>query len=229
MRIRQLEAGELQGDDRARVEAHLAACARCQETAGEIAAEHGEVARALPFDAFAAGVAERLAARAAAPRPRWRGAIPLALAASLVAAGMAPVLLRLRGDRTDAIQIKGAAALSIYVREGAEPRALAPGEPVPEGAPLRLALEPAGRRFAAVALLDGDGAALLYAGPAQAGLLPGAFEWTGSGPGTLVLVLDDAPVDGPALSRRLEAGGTAAASPHGGAEVLSLPLSRGSR
>jgi hypothetical protein len=225
MRIRRLEAGELEGDDRARVEAHLAACARCQVTAGEIAAEHGEVARALPFEAFAAGVAERLAARAAVQRPRWRAAIPLALAASLVAAGVAPVLLWLRGDRADGVQTKGVAALSVYVREGAEPRALAPGEPVPEGAPLRVALEPAGRRFAAVALVDGDGVALLYAGPARPGLLPGAFEWTGPGPGTLVLVLDDAPVDGPALSRRLEAGETA--SPRRGAEVLSVPLSRG--
>jgi len=117
--------------------------------------------------------------------------------------------------------------VTVYVRDGEGVRALAPGEPVPPGAALRVGLAPAGRRHAAVVLLDADGAAPLYAGPATAGVLPGAFEWTGAGAGTVVAVLDDVPVDAAAVARRIGAGGPAAAAPRAAAEVLVLPLVRG--
>jgi hypothetical protein len=107
-------------------------------------------------------------------------------------------------------------------------RPLAPGEPVPARAALRVGLSPAGRRFAAVALLDADGAVVLHAGRAEAGVLPGAFEWSGPAEGTLVAVLADAPVDAAALADRLARGGAAAASPGGDAEVLVRPLRRSS-
>jgi hypothetical protein len=234
-RVRRLEAGELAGPDRALAAAHLAECARCRATADEIAREREALAASLPFDAFAAGVAERLAAAGLAPRrPFLRRAAPLALAASLlVAVGAALVLRPARDDGTSRIDgtggIKGAAALSVYVRAGDAARLLARDEVVPSGAALRVALDPAKRAFAAVALLDADGAALLYAGAARKGLLPGGFEWTGSGPGTLVAVFDDSPVDGDALARRLAAGGPSSASPGRDAEVVIVPLSRGLR
>jgi hypothetical protein len=57
-------------------------------------------------------------------------------------------------------------------------------------------------------------------------VLPGAFEWTGAGAGTIVAVLDDVPVDAAALARRLGAGGPDAAAPRAGAVVLVVPLSR---
>ncbi|HUL57914.1 MAG TPA: zf-HC2 domain-containing protein [Anaeromyxobacteraceae bacterium] len=226
MRLRRLDAGELAGDERARVEEHLAGCARCQRTAADLARERAEAARLLPFEAFAAGVAERLA-RTGAParRPRWRRAVPLALAAGLAAAVAVPLVSRIAEDR-GGDRVKGGAGLTVYVRAGDQVRALAPGDPVPPGAALRVAVEPAGRSHAAVALLDADGPAILYAGPARRGILPGAFEWTGEGDGTLVLVLWDRPVDAAALVRRLGQGGAGAASPGRGAEVVVAPLKR---
>jgi len=234
MTLRRLAAGELTDDARARAEVHLAGCARCQAVAREQEAERGRLAAELPFETFAAGVAERLAA-AGAPsrrsRPAWRRVLPLALAASLAAVISLPLLSRLGpiGGRDDGSRIKGATSATLHVREGRGSRALAPGEPVPAGAPLRLAIGPANHRYAAAVLLDEDGAALLAAGPAgpsASGLLGGAFEWTGRS-GQVVVVLDDAPVDGEALLARLRAGGAAAASPGGSAEVVLLPLSRG--
>ena len=243
MALRRLAADELEGDARERAEAHLAGCARCQAAAREQAAERAALDAELPFEAFAAGVAERrvvagddaspAAPRAAAsPRRGWRRALPLALAASLAAVAALPLLSRVgpagREDVTRT-RLKGAASATLHVREGAGSRSLAPGEPVPAGAPLRLGLSPGGHRFAAAVILDEDGAALLADGPAGGpgpGLLGEAFEWTGRR-GQLVVVLDDAPVDGAALVARLRAGGAAAASPGGAAEVVVLPLSRG--
>jgi hypothetical protein len=229
MTLRRLAAGELSGAARARAEAHLAGCARCQAAAREQEAERRALAAELPFEAFAAGVAERLAAAGARdrrPPPAWRRALPLALAASLAAVAV-PLASRLgpfegAGDGT---RIKGRAAATLHVREGEGSRPLRPGEPVPAGAPLRLSVSPGGHAFAAAALLDEDGPALLSSGPAAPGQLTGAFEWTGRR-GLLVVVVDHAPVDGEALLGRLRAGGAAAASPGGAAEVVVLPLSR---
>lgn len=226
MRVRRWEAGELAGDERARTEAHVAACARCQATRRELARERATLAVDLPFEAMAAGVVERLAR----PPARRRAAriLGLSLAAGLAAAVAVPAILRAPIDGAPGVRMKGGASLTLYAREGAAAHALAADEPVPSGAALRIGLAPAGRRFAAVALLDSDGAAVLYAGPATAGVLPGAFEWTGTGEGALVAVLDDRPIDAEALAARLSRGGPAAASPRASAEVLVRPLRRGS-
>jgi hypothetical protein len=226
MRVRRFEAGELVGDERARTESHLAGCARCQATQRELLRERALLARDLPFEALAAGVAEQLARPA--PRRRPGRALGLALAAGIAAAVAVPALLQTR-TRDAGYRLKGGAELTLYARGGEAAHALLPSDVVPPGAALRLGLAPAGRRFAAVALVDGDGAAVLYSGPATAGVLPGAFEWTGDGEGALVAVLDDAPVDAEALAARLSRGGPAAASPGGGAEVIVRPLRRGPR
>ncbi len=228
-RVRRLAAGELEGEERLRTEAHVAGCARCRRTEEVLAAERARLAADLPFDAFAAGIAERLARappRPARPRGGWRAALGVAVAAVLVAAIAIPVV-RERGGGPEE-RAKGAPVLDVWVRErgAAEPRLLARGEPVPVGASLRVGLSPAGRRFAAVALVDADGVVVLHAGPAQAGALPGAFEWTGRGEGALVLVLDDAPVDAGGLADRLRRGGIAAAAGGGASVVLIRPLSR---
>jgi hypothetical protein len=154
--------------------------------------------------------------------------VGLALAAGLAAAVAVPAVLRVARDDAP-YRLKGGAELSLYVREGEGARPLAPGEPVPPGAALRVGLSPAGRRWAAVALLDAEGAVVLHAGRAEAGVLPGAFEWTGPAEGTLVVVLADAPVDAAALADRLARGGPGAASPGGDAEVIVRPLRRGAR
>jgi hypothetical protein len=85
-------------------------------------------------------------------------------------------------------------------------------------------LAPAGRRFAAAVLLDEDGAAPLWAGPAAPGPIPGAVEWTGRA-GALAVVYDDAPVDAPAFAAWLAAGRGPA--PSASAMVVELPLRRG--
>jgi hypothetical protein len=223
MRVRRLAAGELGGDERARTEAHLAACARCKEVDRELGRERARLEADLPFETLAAGVAERLARAPSRRAPRrWMGA---ALAAGLALAAAVPAVLRVVEERSP-IRTKGGADVTVYVRDDGGARALAPGEPVPARAALRVALAPAGRRFAAVALVDRDGAAILYAGAAAPGLLAGAFEWTGAGEGTLVAVLDDVAVDPAALAERLARGGPAAASPRRDAEVVVRPLRR---
>ncbi len=223
MRVRRLEAGELVGEERLRTESHLAACARCQGVRRELARERADVAVALPFEALAAGVAERLARRA--PPRRMLRFTGLALAAGLAVTAAIPAVLRVAGDRSQ-IRTKGGAELTVWVRGAEDAHPLAPGEPVPARASLRIGLSAAGRSHAAVVLVDADGAAVLFAGPVQAGALPGAFEWIGSGDGALVAVLDDAPVDGAALARRIGERGIAAASPGGGAEVVVRQLRR---
>lgn len=228
-RIRRLEAGELAGEERARTAAHLAGCARCQASARELAAEREALAASLPFPRFAAGVAEGLArAEAQEPPPRRRALrVGLALAAALVAAAALPILLRvLPGPEDPGWRAKGALELTLWASEGGRVRALAAAEPVPRGASLRVGLPAAGRAHAAVALVDRDGVAILFSGPAAAGAVGDAFEWTGAGDGWLVAVLDDRPVDPAALRARLARGGVDGAT-GAGAEVIVRPLARG--
>jgi hypothetical protein len=227
MRVRRFEAGELFGDEAARTESHLVVCARCQATQRELVRERALLARDLPFEELAVGVAKRLTR----PRPARRPArfLGLAIAAGLAAAVAVPAWYRLRAPSDDGVRLKGGAEVTVYARGGATALPLQPGEPVPAGAALRLGLAPAGRKFVAVALLDADGAAILFSGPAKAGLLPGAFEWTGSGDGTLVAILSDQPIDASAFAHRLARDGTRAASPDGRAEVIVRSLRRGGR
>lgn len=233
MTLRRLAAGELSAELAARTTAHLAGCARCQAAAREQEAERRALAAELPFEAFAAGVAERLATGLTArpARPAWRRALPLALAAAVALGVAVPLVGRLARHgsgllpESDLTRLKGGSTATLHLGERAGARPLAPGEAIPRGAALRLALSPAGRRFAAAALLDEDGPVLLLSGPAASA--PGsAFEWTGRR-GALVVVFDDVAVDGAALLDRLARGGAAAASPGGAAEVLVLPLGRG--
>jgi len=232
MRVRRLDAGELSGEELLRTEAHVAGCERCQAMRRAIEAEREALHRHLPFGAFAAGVAGRLAGPAQAPGPWRRRWVPLALAAGLAAVVVTPLVrqsLSGRDDLLPGVRTKGAATVEVQVATPAGSRALAAGEPVPQGAAMRIVLAPGGRREAAVALVDRDGPALLYAGPAPSGVVPGAFEWTGEGDGELVVVLDDRPVDGAALLARLRDRGLAGAVPGRGAELVVVPLTRSAR
>ena len=81
-------------------------------------------------------------------------------------------------------------------------------------------LEPAGRRYAAVLLVEPKESSLLYTGAARADL-PEAFEWTGSARrATLLAVFADKPLDGEALRRDGAKGAPK------GADVVQVPLER---
>jgi len=218
LRVRRLVAGELAEAERTRVEEHLADCGRCQAARAEIEAEQRQLSRSLPFERFAAGVAERMAAPAE-PSGRWLRLAPLALAATLLVALALPLLGRRGAEPEEPFRLKGAAALSLYADAAGGARELKPGEPVPAAA-LRAALRPGAWRQAALLLRDEEGLALLYAGPARPGPLPEAFQWTGR-TGELVLLLSDR-----ALSPAERESLAAEAAPGAGIEMLRLPLTR---
>jgi hypothetical protein len=67
---------------------------------------------------------------------------------------------------------------------------------------------------------------VLYAGPAVAGPLPDAFEWTGAGVGTIIAVLADEPLAVDPLVAAVAKGGAKAAR-SSGVEVVALELARG--
>jgi len=218
MRLRRLAAGELAEPERLRLLEHLAGCARCQATRAELAEEQRQLGERLPFERFAAGVAERMAAPPVVPSG-WRRLAPLALAATLLVALSLPFLATRERAPGEEIRLKGAAGLVLHADAPGGARPLAPGEPVPPAA-LRAVVRPGAWKEAALLLRDEDGLALLHAGPARAGPLPEAFHWTGR-EGELVLLLSEAPLS-PAERDSLAAG----APPAGKAEVVRLPLHR---
>jgi hypothetical protein len=189
-RVRRLLAGELAGAEKERVEKHLAGCARCAETQKEIELEKAALLRDVPFPAFAAGVAEKLARRP--KRSMIARFAPLAAAAAVaLAAGTALVL---RPVDTEGVHSKGAATAQLFVQDARGVRELH-AEPVAQGAKLLLTLHPAGRKSAAAVLIEPGERSVLFAGRAVNGPLPQAFEWTGQGLATLLVVFSDQPVD----------------------------------
>ena len=119
-----------------------------------------------------------------------------------MAAAALPLILRaVPRPEEQGWRAKGAHELTLWASEAGRVRALATGEPVPPGASLRIGLPAAGRAHGAVALVDPDGIAILFSGSATPGAVGESFEWTGSGDGWLVAVLDDRPVDPAALAR----------------------------
>jgi anti-sigma factor RsiW len=68
MRVRRLVHGELLESERGSVEAHVDGCGRCRRTVEELREEREALRRDAPFPAFAAGVAEKLAAGRTKPR-----------------------------------------------------------------------------------------------------------------------------------------------------------------
>ena len=221
-RVRRWLAGELIGDDAALAEAHLAACPRCQAVRGEVERERAELATAVPFEAFAASVAEKLASAEPQPaRPpflsRWRRTVPgrlMNVAASLLFVGLIGVLFASgmqRGEGRDGrepsqgprspedprgVRTKGGAGLSVFALRAARSFALREGERSQPGDRLLPALEPGGHSNVLVLLVEPGEASVLYRGPALAGPLPEAFEWTGSArEARVVAVYADAPVE----------------------------------
>lgn len=211
MRLRRLLAGELSSPEKERMLAHVAQCARCAATQAELLQEKAALARDVPFPAFAAGVAERIAVRPARRRAlRWA---PFAAAAAVLLGAGALVL---RPADTQTVRSKGAATAQVFVQDAAGVHPLQ--GPVAQGARLMVTLRSAGRRYAAAVLLEPAEASVLYSGTAVNGPLPQALEWIGSGAATLLVVFSDQPLDATRLH-------TAADAP-AGAEVVQVPLRR---
>jgi hypothetical protein len=218
LRVRRFTAGELSGVERERMQAHLEGCARCQAAVREIEAEKVRLLRDVPFEQFAAGVAEKLAVTQA-PRKVWRRLVPLAAAAALlVGIGIG------RGHRDDeGIRTKGGTSTRLYEKVGAEVVAVGTDGMVGTG-PLQLELASPDRPQAVLLLVEGHDASILYAGPAQGMRAP--FEWVGPADrATLVTVLSDRPLDAEAVRRAVAEHGTQGVPK--GSEVLSRPLVRG--
>ncbi len=190
MRVRRLLAGELAGAEAERTLLHVQGCARCGQVQRELLLEQEALRRDVPFPAFAAGVAEKLAVR---PRrsllSRWA---PMAAAAGVV---LAASVLALRPSDTETVRSKGAATAQLFVQDRAGTRELSAGEPVVAGARLRIALHPGRRTQAAAVLIEPGETSVLYSGAALNGPLPQAFEWTGQGAASLLVVLADEPID----------------------------------
>ncbi|MFL5311848.1 MAG: hypothetical protein ACJ79H_15540 [Myxococcales bacterium] len=213
MRVRRLTAGELQGAERDRTQQHVDGCARCQGILRELAEERARLAREVPFDAFAAGVAEKLA-RTPEPRrfARWA---PLAAAAALLLAVGTTLTLRPSDER--GVRSKGVAAVALFQRSGSEVHAV---QRVVGAGPIMVRLEPAGHAYAAVVLVEPQESSLLYAGRSRTEL-PEAFEWTGTARrATLLTVFADTPLDAEALRR------DGAKGVPKGAEVVQVLLER---
>jgi hypothetical protein len=211
--VRRLVAEELPELERDRLRTHIAGCQRCQATEKEIAAEVAALHASLPFEVFAAGVAERLVAPQRRDRRYVRriAAPILALAASLVVAVALPRLMNQSGSTAERIRTKGGAGASLFIQDARGVRELEPGASVPSHARLRVSLRPAGHLFVAVALREPGDVSLLYAGPAREGPLPDAFEWTSGRKADLVVAFDDRPLDAVAFEQRLRSGETSEA------------------
>jgi len=217
MRVRRLLADELAGPEREKTQTHVDGCSRCQKTIRELHEESVAVRRDLPFPAFAAGVAEKLARQRRPRFAQWTAFA--AAAAALIVAGA--VVLR-KDDGGQAMQrerSKGGSIAQLFVQDGQGTRAMAAGEMVSNGSKLRLILHPGARKYAAAILLEPGEASVLYDGPALNGPLPEAFEWTGAArEAQLLVVLSDSAID----AGKLHGAGDAPR----GADVTELVLRR---
>jgi hypothetical protein len=187
MQVRKWMAGELTGKDRELTTAHVAACAKCAAVMREVEQEEVALRRDVPFDAFAAGVAEKLVRKPAWRLPRLA---PLAAAAGLLLVAGSALILRPSDD--GGVRSKGGASAQLFVHDKEGVHELGT-DPVAPGARLRISLHPGSRKRAKAVLIEPAEKTVLYEGPAVSGPLPLAFEWTGSGTATLQITFSDSP------------------------------------
>lgn len=225
-RLRRLRAGELSGDDQAKAAAHVMSCEACRAAERELDAERAALLREVPFDSFAAGVAEKLARDL--PRRRTFAWIPAAAAACLLVGIGVPVALRSRGETDDGVRSKGAALAKIFIKDARGLRGWLPGEPIPESADVHAELGAAGRPFAAVVLAEGSEVHPLFGG-----LTTGAdgkprvvsFGWTGAHDAVLVIAAGKEPIDVGRLADAVRAAGQGTPALDS-AEISSVRLPR---
>jgi hypothetical protein len=217
LRVRRFAAGELSAIEADRTRSHLETCPRCQAALREIESEKAQLAKDVPFERFAAGVAEKLAATPA-PRRTWRKLFPLAAAARVIGSGIG----RGRSTDTPGIRPKGGASARLFQQIGKDVVTVGPDGAVGNG-PLQLELASPDRSQAVMLLLEGHEASVLYAGPSKGARVP--FDWVGPAKrASLVTVLSDMPLDAEAVRRDVAQRGPEGAPK--GAEVLVRPIER---
>ena len=215
LRVRRFAAGELSGVEQERAREHVAGCSRCQEALREIEDERARLARDVPFEVFAAGVAEKLARPS--PRRSWSRLVPLAAAA---AALLVVVGTRMAKDEPGT-RTKGGATLALFQQDGPTAIALGPEGKTGTGP---IAAQVAGGRYAAVLLQEPGETSLLYSGEAKLSVQH-PFEWTGAARrATVLVVVSDRPLDGEAVRAAIAGQGPAGAPK--GTEVVMRPLER---
>lgn len=209
MKLRQLRAGELPGDEAEQVRAHAGECADCRGKLKGLEDEQARFQAAVSFDRFAAGVERAARPRPAAERARRWMAPALALAATLTLVVSAGRGLLPGGDADGRNRLKGGAQVELKIagpsgasqRDAPEqaPALLSPGERV------RIGYRAVQRRFVTVVSIDERGEVTpVYPErgqslPASGGnamvYLPESLEFTGSGAEKLIVILSDEPLE----------------------------------
>lgn len=211
-RMRLFLLGELPAREMEQMRQHAASCARCEAVRRETEREREALESALPFEALAAGVAERLARvqpreTRAVRRPRWGRLAAVAGVAAAAAIAIAVVPLREPGEPGGINRTKGGAGFTLYAKHGKETLALDKAAPVREGDQLLVSLSRGGKPWAALLLVEGAEVSVIWHGAAAPGPLPKAFEWTGEAKeARLYLVYGTAPLDVARLSSRAARG-----------------------
>lgn len=183
-RMRLFLLGELPAREMEQMRQHAASCERCEAVRRETERERADLEAAMPFEALAAGVAERLA-RVGNPAPRgqrrqrWAKVAAIAGAALAAAAAIAIVPFWNAGEGGGPIRTKGGAGFTLYAKHGQETVALDKAAPVRKGDQLLVSLSPGGKAWAAVLFVEGAEVSVIWQGPASPGPLPKAFVWTG--------------------------------------------------
>jgi hypothetical protein len=129
MRVRRLLADELAGPEREKTQTHVDGCSRCQKTIRELHEESVAVRRDLPFPAFAAGVAEKLARQRRPRFAQWTAFA--AAAAALIVAGAVVLRTDDGGQAMQRERSKGGSIAQLFVQDGQGTRAMAAGEMSP--------------------------------------------------------------------------------------------------
>lgn len=214
-----LPLGALDRDSEARVQAHLANCARCRQDAQDAA----DLRQQFTVHVLPRGLP--------AGRSRRRLWLVPAFAAVLV---IAVIGLRPRPTRTGELGIKGEASWQVFANRDGQVFAVRDGTELAAGDQIRFAVIPAGARYLMVASVDGLGVATIYYpydGAESAPIEGDRIEPDGSivldaapGPERIYALLSDEPIAADAARAQLRAVARGGADAIRGMRTLQLPV-----
>lgn len=205
MKLRQLRAGELGGDEAQAVRAHAEGCPGCLGKLKGLEDEQAQFQAAVSFDRFAAGVERAARSHKGPVARRWMAPVMAAAAAVLVVVAAGRVLSadpqgrnRVKGGPEIALTIAGPGGAPQRDAPDGPPALLSPGERV------RIGYRAVQHRFVTVISVDQQGEVTpiypergesLPASNASAMVyLPESLEFTGSGAERVIVILSDEPL-----------------------------------